>query len=54
MKRRSEYYGALQQTRFLESLDPILEFLADCFADSAEEVVVEAKQRGKSARGYII
>lgn len=44
MKRRSEYYSALQHSRSLNSLDPILEFLAECFADSAEEVVAEAKE----------
>jgi Fic family protein len=43
MRQRSQYYFALQQTRELHSLHPILEFLAECFAISAEEVILEGK-----------
>jgi hypothetical protein len=38
---RDRYYTAICQSRSLESLHPILEFLAECFAVSAEEVEEE-------------
>lgn len=44
MRGRDRYYAAIRQSRRLESLHPILEFLAECFAISAEEVVEEGRQ----------
>jgi Fic family protein len=44
MQNRDRYYIAIRQSRSLESLHPILEFLAECFAESAESVVNEGKK----------
>ena len=44
MSGRERYYAAIRQSRSLGSLHPILEFLADCFAVSSEEVVGEGRQ----------
>jgi Fic family protein len=44
MRSRDRYYAAIRQSRSLESLHPILEFLAECFAVSAEEVVDEGRK----------
>jgi Fic family protein len=43
MRSRDRYYSALQNSRKLGSLRPIFEFLAECFADAAEQSVAEAK-----------
>ncbi len=43
MKQRARYYSAIRQSRALNALPPIVEFLAECFAVSAEEVVLEGK-----------
>lgn len=43
METRTKYYSAIRQCKSLQSLNPILEYLAECFASSAERVIVEAK-----------
>ena len=44
MRRREEYYRVIRQTKKLDSLMPILEFLATCFCEAAEDVTEEAKK----------
>lgn len=44
MRHRDQYYIAIRQSRSLGKLSPILEFLAECFAVSAEEVVEEGRK----------
>jgi Fic family protein len=44
MRKRDQYYTAIRQSRSLGTLSPILEFLAECFAISAEEVVEEGRK----------
>lgn len=44
MRSRDRYYSSIRLSRSLKSLHPILEFLAECFAVSAEEVVEEGRQ----------
>lgn len=51
MSNRDRYYTAIRQSRQLESLHPILEFLADCFAISAEEVVEEGRKLLRESAG---
>ncbi len=43
MYNRDEYYKVIRQTKKLGKLNPILEFLAKCFAESAEQITREAK-----------
>jgi Fic family protein len=43
MHNRDEYYQVIRQTKKLGKLTPILEFLAKCFAQSAEQITREAK-----------
>jgi Fic family protein len=43
MHNRDEYYKVIRQTKKLGKLTPILEFLAKCFAESAEQITREAK-----------
>ncbi len=43
MHNRDEYYNAIRQSKKLGKLNPILEFLAKCFAESAEQITKEAK-----------
>ena len=43
MRNRDRYYSAIRQSKALGSLHPILEFLAECFAISAEEIAKEGK-----------
>jgi len=43
MRQRHRYYSAIKQSQTLNSLHPILEFLAECFATAAKEVVQEGK-----------
>jgi len=43
MRNRDRYYSAIRQTKAMNSLHPILEFLAECFAISAEESVKDGK-----------
>lgn len=51
MQNRDRYYSAIRQSRRLESLHPILEFLAECFALSAEAVVEEGRKLLREGAG---
>lgn len=51
MKNRDRYYSVIRQSRALEKLDPIIEFLAECFACAAEEVVEDGKRLLKESAG---
>ena len=51
MRNRDRYYAAIRQSRTLGRLDPIVEFLAECFAASAEEVVEDGKRLLKERAG---
>lgn len=50
MRNRNQYYSAIRQSRKLESLHPMIEFLAECFATCCEEVVEEGKKLFKQAK----
>jgi hypothetical protein len=43
MQQRDRYYSVIRQSQGLNSVAPMLEFLAECFATSAQEVVQEGK-----------
>jgi Fic family protein len=43
MRERDRYYSTIRQSKALQSLHPFLEFLAECFAVAAQEVVAEGK-----------
>jgi Fic family protein len=49
MRQRNSYYAVLRESRELKSLHPVLEFLTQCFAISAEEVVAEGKALFKAS-----
>ncbi len=49
MATRDRYYSAIRQCKTLESLNPIIEYLAECFATSAEQVIKEAKKLVKNS-----
>lgn len=51
MRGRDRYYTAIRHSRSLESLHPILEFLAECFAVAAEEVVEEGRKLLRESAG---
>lgn len=51
MQNRDRYYSSIRQSRKLNSLNPIVEFLAECFAISAEEVVDEGKKLLRNSAG---
>lgn len=51
MRGRDRYYSALRQSRALGKLHPILEFLAECFAVSAAEVVEEGRKLLRDSAG---
>ncbi len=51
MRSRDRYYSVIRQSRSLVRLDPILEFLAECFAVSAEEVVGEGRRLLRDSAG---
>lgn len=51
MQNRDRYYTAIRQSRSLGSLHPILEFLAECFAVSAEAVVEEGRKLLRESAG---
>jgi Fic family protein len=51
MANRERYYLSIRQSRQLNRLDPIVEFLAECFADSAQSVVKEARIMLKDLAG---
>jgi Fic family protein len=43
MRNRSRYYAAIRQCKSLQSTHPMTEFMAECFAISAQEVAEEAR-----------
>jgi len=43
MRNRSRYYAAIRQCKSLQSTHPMMEFMAECFATSAQEVAEEAR-----------
>ncbi|MBI3556776.1 MAG: Fic family protein, partial [Deltaproteobacteria bacterium] len=51
MKLRDRYYASIRQARTLNSLHPMVEFLANCFASSAEDVVSDGKALLKNSAG---
>jgi Fic family protein len=51
MRNRDQYYIAIRQSRSLRKLSPILEFLAECFAISAEEVIEEGRKLLRKSAG---
>ncbi len=51
MRGRDRYYLAIRQSQTLGQLHPILEYLAECFAVSAEEVIEEGRQLLKNSAG---
>jgi Fic family protein len=51
MANRERYYHTIRQARELKRLDPFLEFLAECFAEAAKDVVKEARQILKGLAG---
>lgn len=44
METRDRYYSSIRQCKTLGSLNPIIEYLAECFAISAEEVILDSKK----------
>lgn len=44
MKTRDRYYSSIRQCKTLESMNPIIEYLAECFAVSAEQVIEDSKK----------
>lgn len=44
METRDRYYSSIRQCKTLGSLNPIIEYLAECFAISAEEVIQDSKK----------
>ncbi len=51
MRERDRYYSAIRQSRVLNSIHPIVEFLAECFAHSASEVVEEGRKLLRATAG---
>lgn len=48
MRHRSRYYSVIRQSLSLQSLHPFIEFMAECFAESAIEVAAQGKALLKS------
>lgn len=44
MATRDRYYSSIRQCKTLNSLNPIVEYLAECFAVSAEHVIQDSKK----------
>lgn len=44
MATRDRYYSCIRQCKTLNSLNPIIEYLAECFAISAEQVIKDGKK----------
>ncbi len=44
MRNRGRYYAAIKQCKALQSTQPMLEFMIECFATATKEVVQEAHQ----------
>lgn len=51
MRKRDRYYSSIRQSRALGSLHPIVEFLAECFAEAAAEVVADGRKFLKEQSG---
>jgi Fic family protein len=51
MRERDRYYSTIRQTRSTGQLSPIIEFLAECFAVSAEEIVEEGRKLLRESAG---
>lgn len=49
MATRDRYYSSIRQCKSLGSLNPIIEYLAECFAISAEQVIVDSKKMVKKS-----
>lgn len=49
MATRDRYYSSIRQCKTLESINPIVEYLAECFAVSAEQVIQDAKKLVKNS-----
>jgi len=49
MATRDRYYSSIRQCKSLGSLNPILEYLAECFAISAEKVIEDSKKMVKQS-----
>jgi Fic family protein len=50
MRNRDRYYSAIRQCKTLQSLHPMVEFMAECFATAAKEVVEEARSIHDAAK----
>ena len=44
MATRDRYYSSIRQCKSLGSLNPMVEYLAECFAASADQVIKESKK----------
>ncbi len=51
MRQRDRYYSVIRQSQALGSLRPVVEFLAECFALSAAEVVEDGRRLLKESAG---
>jgi len=49
MKTRDTYYASIRQCKTLGTLNPIVEYLAECFAISAEQVIKDGKKLVKAS-----
>ncbi len=49
MATRDRYYSSIRQCKTLGSINPIVEYLAECFAISAEQVIQDAKKLVKKS-----
>ncbi|MBN8541158.1 MAG: Fic family protein [Deltaproteobacteria bacterium] len=49
MATRGRYYSSIRQCKALGSLNPILEYLAECFAIAAENVIQDSKRLVKQS-----
>ncbi|MBK9321599.1 MAG: Fic family protein [Bdellovibrionaceae bacterium] len=49
MKTRDRYYSSIRECKTLGSLNPIIEYLAECFAISAEQVIEDSKKLVKKS-----
>ena len=49
MATRDRYYSSIRQCKSLGSINPILEYLAECFAVSAEKVIEDSKRMVKQS-----
>ncbi len=49
MKTRDRYYSSIRQCKTLGSMNPIIEYLAECFAVSAEQVIESSKKLVKKS-----